>query len=118
MRLESHLLLVVYFQGISSIGRHSPWAFQRDTLKIHKRVAFHLLDVDLVPHVLALGRKQIQVEPKHLACSSSHCTLGLLGGFLGFLKIDLESSLHGVFGSLGHSFGFFGLSLGFFLGFL
>jgi hypothetical protein len=96
---------------------HSPWAFQRDTLKIHKRVAFCLLDKDLVPPVLALRRKQIGVERNHLACSSGHCALGILGGFLGLLKISLEISFHGVFVHLGCSFGFLGFFLGF-LGFL
>jgi hypothetical protein len=95
-----------------------------DTLKFHIRVDLHLIDKDLVRQVLALRIKQIQVERKHLACSSGHHTLGILNGFLGLLKINLKSSLDGVFGHLGHSFGFLGFSLSFlgfclrFLGFL
>ncbi len=67
-----------------------------------------------VPRVLALRRKQVQVESEHLTCSIGHCTLGVLGGFLGLLKISLEGGLHGVFGHFGRSFGFLGFCLGFF----
>jgi hypothetical protein len=94
---------------VKQLARHSPWAFMSDTLKIHKWVAFCLLNNDLVPQVLALRREQIQVECEHLACSSGRRTLEVLGGFLGLLKINLESCLHSI--------GFLGLSLGF-LGFL
>jgi hypothetical protein len=86
-------------------------------LKIHIWVAVRLLNDNLVPRVLDLGRKQIGIECKHLACSSGHRTLGVLGGFLGLHKIGLEISLNGVFGHLGCFIGFLGHCLGF-LGFL
>ncbi len=74
---------------------------------------------------LALRRKQVWVEHKHLACSSGHCTRGILNSFLGLLKIILEASLHSVFGHFCCFFGllcfllgFWGLRQGFFSGFL
>ncbi len=103
--------------NVKRLAGHSPWAFQRDTLKIHIWGAFHLLDDNLIPCTLALRKKQIRLESKHLSCSSGHCALGILGGLLGLLKIGLEISLQGVFGHLGCSIGFLGLCLGF-LGFL
>jgi hypothetical protein len=45
---------------------------------------FHLLFDDLVPQ----------------ACSSSHCTLGILCGFLGLLKVSLKVALIGSLGTL------------------
>jgi hypothetical protein len=46
---------------VKQLAGHSPCAFMSDTLKIQLWVAFHLLDDNLVPQVLALRRKQIQL---------------------------------------------------------
>ncbi len=66
----------------------------------------HLLADVLVPRILALGRKQVQVE--HLTCGSGHCALGNLLGLLDLLKINLEASLHRVLDHISHFFSFLG----------
>jgi hypothetical protein len=54
-----HSEQVKHHATVKQLARHSPWAFMRDTLKIHIQVALRLLDNNLVPQVLALGRKQV-----------------------------------------------------------
>ncbi len=98
---------------VKRLARHSPWAFQWDTLKVHIWVAFRLLDNDLVPNVLALGRKQVQVEREHQVRGSGHCALSSLLGLLGLLKISLEASFHQVISHCGRFFSILGLWLGF-----
>jgi hypothetical protein len=49
------------------------------------RVTFNLLAEDLVSQVLALQRKQVQVEHEHLAHGNGHCTLSSTLCLLGLL---------------------------------
>jgi hypothetical protein len=67
----------------------------------------------MVVVVLQMISRVGKVECKHLACSSGHCTHGIVGGILGLLKVSLKSCSHGVFRHLGCSFSFLGLCLGF-----
>ncbi len=69
------------------LTQHSPWALQHVTLKVDVGVAFRLLTDDLVSSVLALRRKQVQIERKHLACGSGHSSLCNVMGLFSLLKI-------------------------------
>ncbi len=59
---QKHGEKVKHHAIVKRLTRHSPWAFQSVTLKVDVGVAFRLLADDLVPRVLALRRKQVQVE--------------------------------------------------------